>query len=214
MQCIEFRNVAGDWMDGQAHPDAAAHLAACAACQGLIADLNAIRAAGAELASETDLAPPARVWTSLRARLEAEGIIRDHSEQGWFTGLFAWAPRPALAGAYFSILVAAALFLGIRPQDTLNLGQGTAPQPALVAPANLRESGVTQRTVSAMHEHNPDVTASYQKSLAIVDNSIRMCEKTLREEPQNNLAREYLYAAYQQKADLLAAMAERGATGD
>jgi hypothetical protein len=37
-----------------------------------------------------------------------------------------------------------------------------------------------------------------------------MCEKSVREEPENELARDYLYGAYQQKADLLAEMSERG----
>jgi hypothetical protein len=32
----------------------------------------------------------------------------------------------------------------------------------------------------------------------------------VQEEPQNEVARDYLYEAYQQKADLLAQMTERG----
>jgi hypothetical protein len=34
----------------------------------------------------------------------------------------------------------------------------------------------------------------------------------VQEEPQNEMARDYLYGAYQQKADLLAQMTERGET--
>ncbi len=48
------------------------------------------------------------------------------------------------------------------------------------------------------------------KNLAIVDNYISLCEKSVREEPENEVARDYLYDAYQQKADLLAQMTERG----
>ena len=48
----------------------------------------------------------------------------------------------------------------------------------------------------------------------MVDNAISICEKTMREEPQNEIAREYLYGAYQQKAELLASMTERGEIGD
>jgi hypothetical protein len=54
------------------------------------------------------------------------------------------------------------------------------------------------------------VNASFQKNLQIVDKYIAMCEKSVREEPGNELARDYLYGAYQQKADLLAEMSERG----
>jgi hypothetical protein len=53
------------------------------------------------------------------------------------------------------------------------------------------------------------VTASLHKNLEIVDNYISLCENSVREEPENELAREYLYEAYQQKADLLAQLNEQ-----
>jgi len=61
-----------------------------------------------------------------------------------------------------------------------------------------------------MMNSDPVVTASLQKNLAIVDNYIALCEKSVQEEPENEIARDYLYGAYQQKADLLAQMTERG----
>jgi hypothetical protein len=57
---------------------------------------------------------------------------------------------------------------------------------------------------------NSDVSASLHRNLAIVDNYIALCEKSVHDEPQNELARDYLYEAYRQKADLLAQMSERG----
>src|SRR5271163_4544736 len=57
-------------------PDSARqHVAECPACQGLLADFGSIVAAARDLPSEVE--PPARVWISLRAQLEAEGIIRE-----------------------------------------------------------------------------------------------------------------------------------------
>ncbi len=47
-------------------PEAASqHLTGCPACQGLLADFNAITAAAHELPAEVD--PPARVWISFSA---------------------------------------------------------------------------------------------------------------------------------------------------
>ena len=57
------------------------------------------------------------------------------------------------------------------------------------------------------------MTASLQKNLAIVDNYIALCEKSVLDEPENEVARDYLYDAYQQKADLLAQISERGGDG-
>ncbi len=62
--------------------------------------------------------------------------------------------------------------------------------------------------ISSMADTNPVVTASLRKSLAVIDNDIALCEKSVREEPQNEFARDYLYEAYQQKADLIAQVTE------
>ena len=56
-------------------PEAArSHLSGCSSCRSLIADLTDIVATAHLLPAEVE--PPARVWTSLRSQLEAEGIIR------------------------------------------------------------------------------------------------------------------------------------------
>ena len=57
------------------------------------------------------------------------------------------------------------------------------------------------------------MTASLHDNLAIVDNYIALCEKSVSEDPENEVARDYLYEAYEQKADLLAQMTERGVNG-
>jgi hypothetical protein len=57
------------------------------------------------------------------------------------------------------------------------------------------------------------VTASLRRNLSVVDNFIAMCEKSVREQPENEVAREYLYGAYQQKAELLATVTNRSTTG-
>ena len=74
--------------------------------------------------------------------------------------------------------------------------------------AQLDNAEQTYRFVMAVS--NSTVTASLHHNLAIVDNYISLCEKSVREEPENEIARDYLYEAYQQKADLLAQMTERG----
>jgi hypothetical protein len=53
------------------------------------------------------------------------------------------------------------------------------------------------------------VTASLHSNLEIVDNYISLCQDSVREEPDNEIARDYLYEAYQQKADLVAQLNER-----
>ena len=49
-----------------------------------------------------------------------------------------------------------------------------------------------------------------QQNLKEIDDFIADCERHLKQAPQDEVAREYLYSAYQQKAELLAAMLDRG----
>ncbi len=221
MECREFEEVLERRL-GEALPeDAAAHLRDCHRCGTLVSDLDAIEAAARSLAKE-ELEPPARVWTSLRLQLESEGLVRTPTREGasvpvagWLADWWPSLSRPALTGAYLVFLVVAAVLVGIVGSRSLRQ-EHTAPPAALQANASLNKelSKVAERTVSAMPQGDPAVTASLRQHLDLVDNYIALCEKSVREEPQSQMAREYLYGAYQQKAELLAMMADRDAVGD
>ena len=212
MQCTEFLKYSEEWMEGGRRPAAAAHVGECPRCRGLIAEMEAITQAAGEWAADTP-EPSERVWTALRAQLEAEGLIRQRGFADWFTEIFAVLPRPALAGAYVTVLLAALVLgsLSIAPiQDALEFQRPQSPDSMLQPQFAQAE----QKEMVKLHAHDPAVTATYRDNLEIVDKFIALCEKTVREEPRNQMAREYLYAAYQQKADLLATMADNGVGGD
>ena len=67
-----------------------------------------------------------------------------------------------------------------------------------------------EHTVFSLSSSDPVETASLHKNLDIVDKYIVLCEKSVNGEPGNEIARDYLYSAYEQKADLLAQMTENG----
>jgi hypothetical protein len=211
IECKDFVNHLDAWMEGERHADAQAHLRSCPHCRSIVEDLNAIHATAFEWNSE-EHEPPARVWNSLRAQLEQEGLIRDH-RSGWLERLkviFSPLPRPALAGAYLAALIIGAFAVSGPVQRQVNHYrwiQGTRDSAAMLG---THLDSVEQTTVSSMAERNPAVSNSLHQNLAIVDNYILLCEKSVREEPENEMARDYLFDAYQQKADLLAQMTERG----
>jgi hypothetical protein len=64
-----------------------------------------------------------------------------------------------------------------------------------------------------LQAHDAAVSDSIRRNLNIVDNFIAICEKSVREQPENEMAREYLYGAYQQKAELLVTAMDRSTTG-
>lgn len=211
MRCNEFWQISGEWMEGERRPAAVSHIAGCAPCRALIADLEMIRDAGARL---PEVQPSPQVWTAIRSQLEKEGIIRTPSLQpraGWWTQLGAFgAFRPALAGAYLSLVVAGAVMLGLQmktnrvDQEALWLQHAQTTMTPVAAELDTAET----KTVPALEAQGNDVTATLNHNLAIVDNMISMCEKSVREDPQNEMTRDYLYTAYQQKANLLATMAD------
>lgn len=188
------------------------HLDTCVHCSGLVADFKAIELAARDLA-EAD--PPERLWVALHNQLESEGLVRESAAEAevvapgsrsssWWLRL-----RPALAAAYLAAILIAAGVISVRvapPDATEEIWAGVVVRMPEVVQADGQDPQVKER--------NPVVTASYRDSLEIIDNFIRMCEKTVREHPNNEVAREYLYDAYQQKAELLAMTMERGAWGD
>jgi hypothetical protein len=124
--------------------------------------------------------------------------------------IFSTVPRPAIAGAFLGLFLVAGLLLGYQSDMTANqdawLSRTQTSATSLGSQLDAAEKGA----VSSIRESNPLVTASLNQNLAIVDNMIAMCEKSVREAPQDELTRDFLYQAYQQKADLLATMTERG----
>ena len=209
IDCNTFFNQLEQWMEGGRSADAEAHLRGCPRCRALVEDLESIHQTALSL-EDVDIAPPDRIWIALRSQLEQEGLI--HGERhgwaqalkGWFGGVFSAVPRPALAGAYMVALIAVGIALAGPGYRRFNGTQ--VPTQPLTAQLNSAE----RDAVSSMMNSDPVVTASLQKNLAIVDNYIALCEKSVQEEPENEIARDYLYGAYQQKADLLAQMTERG----
>jgi len=113
MQCQEFLEVAERWMEGECDTAASAHLDACPRCRALVADLGAVRDGARLLEAETE--PPARLWTAIRSQLEAEGVIRPRRSWGErLADFFPTQPRPALAAAYVSVLVVAAILISFQ----------------------------------------------------------------------------------------------------
>lgn len=212
--CKEFWNHLEPWMEDERHPDARGHLRDCPNCRSLVEDLQAIHMAAREWAV-IEPEPPAHVWTSLRAQLEKEGLIREgrRVRPKWFGGIFNALPRPALAGVYLAVVIAVAFALSGPVNKRMNDSRWLEGAQITIRPLNAQLDPVEQKTISPLHDSNPVVTASLHKNLAIVDNYIALCEKSVREDPQNEMARDYLYEAYQQKADLLSQMSEREELG-
>jgi len=211
--CRSFLNQLDSWLAGDPHPQADAHLRSCSRCRALVQDLAAITSAAADWRASEE--PPERVWVSLRAQLDQEGLIRHvpvaaAPSRRWFHRWFAAFPRPALAGAYLAALVALAFALSGPVTKRVDDYRWFAGTQNVTTPLTAQLDAAELSAVASYPDSNPEVLDSLHSNLAIVDNYIALCEKSVREDPEDEVARDYLYDAYHQKADLLAQISERG----
>lgn len=214
--CGRFAEEMEPFMEGEARPFIAEHARDCAACRGLLGDLQTIQKTARELPL---VEPSPAVWANVRARLEAEGAFRV-PVSGW-RQLLAWRLFPHAAPL---AMMGAMIFLGVLlslPTTSLRRGGGAEEASALsgarmaVAPPN-GEDGALAHVVSDLESSfkaneasmAPDLKATYEKSLVSLDGSIRECLDSLQHEPRNTLAQDYLLTAYTRKAEVLSSALE------
>jgi len=86
-------------------------------------------------------------------------------------------------------------------------------EPFAVAASSLDQEeqslGPMQTASTGVSPVSP-VDDSLRENLATLNTFIKECRKRLQEDPNDQVARDYLASAYQQKAEILAAMMERG----
>jgi hypothetical protein len=211
--CKQFLDQLDSWMEGNRPSGAREHLTGCPECRCVAEDLDAITAAARTTSGEL-AEPPAHLWNSIRAQLVQEGLVRETAApaikaprrlwRGWFA-----LPTPALAAVSLVVLAAGSFALRGPVTRRMNNYQWMRGTRNSTSPLGAKLDSVEHATVASLAS-NPVVTAALHKNLAIVDNYISLCEKSVRENPQSEMARDFLYDAYQQKADLLAQMNEQG----
>ena len=160
------------------------------------------------------------VWANVRARLEAEGVF-EADRSGW-RHLLSWRlfPQAVPLG-----VLAALMFVGslVTLPTTTSLrwnrteeAAGTSPAAQTASVLLTGDDTTLARVVSDLESSfkanessmAPDLKATYEKSLISLDGSIRECLDSLRREPGNTLAHDYLLAAYTSKAEVLSSALE------
>ena len=141
MQCKELESELESGRLGSLSAEAREHLESCVSCQCFLADLETIVSLAKTIPAEVE--PPARVWVSLRAQLEAEGLVREGIEvtepqaAPWWEWLRMLSrPRSlATAGALFAVVLTA-LYLTRAPIGHPNVA---TRQPVPVAPQPVQQ---------------------------------------------------------------------------
>jgi anti-sigma factor RsiW len=201
------------------------HLEHCTACA---AELDAMMSMRARLREMDTRDAPAALWRKIEDRATREGLIAPAkpSHAGLLQWMFEW-PRWLVASAAVAagaLVFAAGWWFAAR-------GPSNAPHPSIAAVApDASMGGARERAVAnvaraeavyraaidrlqqavgvARPAWNPKVGAAVERSLAEIDRAIERCRGALRTHPDDPRAQEAMWAAYQQKVDLLEELSE------
>jgi hypothetical protein len=222
MGCNEFQPMLSDFVDGGLPRDARAkleaHLATCADCRALLADLKRVKAAARALPKMT---APESVWRNVRAGLDAESALpRDRRR----ANVVSFAPRRRMvltglaAAAVLVLAVSAGVYFATRPS--------TPAQPASAQTAAHEDSTPTVQSIEAeidlADQHyqkaiagletvaregqgalDPQLAAVLQKNIAVTDRAIADSRAAVRAQPTSDVAQTSLFEALQRKVSLL-----------
>src|SRR5215471_6192253 len=170
-----------------------AHAASCAACSDLVADFSAILSAAEALPTEVE--PPKRVWVALKNQLEAEGIIKTPAaislapQRSWLENLARILRGRVLATASVAIVIVAVGVVQIWEKP-----RPTPPEPFSDTAQTLRqvEENVPMVTQAGSLSNQSVVDDSLRQNLKSLNQFIEECRRRLKEDPSDELAREYL----------------------
>jgi hypothetical protein len=185
------------------------HLSECHACKHYFEDMTGIVALAHQLPAEID--PPEHIWISIRNELVREGTIRGVSGDRapwWQSFAELFRTRSLATAAVAMVLIVVAFMLGSKPREQA-LQVQEDPYGSTVTALSQQEHDLANMQLASTGETSA-VDASLRQNLQQVDEFIADCERRVREVPSDELAREYLTNAYQQKAQLLSAMMDRG----
>jgi predicted anti-sigma-YlaC factor YlaD len=211
MQCKELDVFFEE--EGLAPLSAAArqHLSECHACKHFFDDVTGIVALAHQLPAEVD--PPEHIWISIRTELIREGTIRGFSSEReaapwWQSFAELFRSRTWATAAVAMVIILVGFMLGSKPREQV-LQVQEDPYSSTVTALSQQEHDLANMQLASTGETSA-VDASLRQNLQQVNEFIADCERRVREVPSDELAREYLTNAYQQKAQLLSAMMDRG----
>jgi hypothetical protein len=194
----------GEYVDGRlsgrAHADVDAHIASCRECSAMVDDLRRLQAAVRRLPA---LEPPRDGWPRIERALRASGASRRHSRWPW------------LAAAAV-VLVALG---GLKFADTWRHRTPAADTASTVEPptaqsveAELRQAeqhyqkaiaGLEQIANAEKGTLDPQVAATLEKNLAVVDQAISESRAALKTQPASEPAQASLLESFKAKITLL-----------
>jgi hypothetical protein len=197
MTCAEFERVLPE-LEGRHDLEAIErdeHLRSCPACLALLTELKAISEQARQLQSSEQPSP--RVWNSIEIALRLEGLIREPQPAPARLALPRWKP-------VWLVPIAALLLVGsgvlVRQHGKSQTLQAAGNSADGTRPGARTSAGDEEQFVRLLASASPAVRAAYQSDLKAVDEYVRDAEESARQNPNDEVAQEYLRGAYDQRS--------------
>ena len=233
MSCNDYRDAIAEFVDGSL--DAAGqrelerHVATCADCRALVADLKSIQGAAFTLERHQ---PPPHAWKAIRERIAAEPLpatrgrvlaplefargVLSGSRRTWPRTRTAWGVWMAAAAALLVVTTAGIVSIVNEPppahiDNTANAPTDEPPTAAsIAAELNAAEEhydkairGLEQIARSQSNELDPQTAAVLQKNLQVIDQAISDSRAALNQQPTSTDAQDSLFDAMRTKVAVL-----------
>lgn len=198
MDCTEFQKQLPYVIDTGGNAEQEAHLRTCAVCSDLVQDLRYIAEQAKLLVPMHE--PHPRVWDGIQRSLAQEGLVRP-APAGRFQpvaiagGASRWGMWTRLGAAAAVLLVALSLIMYRNPEPTTDTAEN---RPAATKPGTMDEND--RQLLEVISNRAPERAEVYRASLAEVNAYIAEAEERLRQNPNDEAAREHLLRGYEQKA--------------
>jgi anti-sigma factor RsiW len=194
-----------EFADGTLAPDARtgidAHLSTCRECRALVEDLRRVQSAVRHLAP---LEPPRNAWPRIESALRAGGAWRRPSRWPWL----------AAAAAIVLVALGGAKLADVwrHPAPTTDAAGAGEVATAQSVEAELRQAeqhyqkaiaGLEQIANAEKGSLDPQVAATLEKNLAVVDQAISESRAALRAQPASEPAQASLLESFKAKIALL-----------
>ncbi len=201
-------------LDPSERADVERHLAACAACRGLVEDLRAIVNAAATLEFRD---PPGRAWARIERAIELEGRNEGPAQAGhyrWRT----WLAAAAVLAMAIGITIGRSQFRPTTGPSTASSGTvATAIPEAVNTSADGLETEMRQATqhyekaIKGLEQIAKDdqgaldgrTAATLQKNLAVIDQAIGESRAAVQSQPASEPAQQSLIENFKTKLSLL-----------
>ena len=212
MSCEDFREFAGEVLEGERHPEAFEHLYGCANCRTLLHELDAVARAAHALPTYE---PGPDLWFRLRASVRKENLWQE--ESWWERWLF--VPQPVLASGFAAIMLLVSLGLVYSPIRFPLPEYGELPDSRVASGERVSEADYNVRyeihliqfEQAVLDEDAPvtdELVDLVERPLSDVDRAIENTRAALEGSPGNLQMRNELNRLYRQKASVLQVMTD------